>query len=276
MALPKVSVLTPLYHTNHEHLNQMILSVLNQTFGDFEFLLLNDSPEDKTLRCAIESFDDPRILYLENEKNCGISISRNRLIEEARGEYLAVLDHDDICLPERLEKQVSYLDAHPDVGIVSGFVEAMSTGKVNPKRYPEMNLDIKRQLLSENCLAHSAMMIRKSTIDATKVRYDPLFFPAEDYMLCVELMRYTQFYNLQEVILRYRDHTENVSHKSIELMEDKRRLIASIGRRDFGAFEDRRDSNWFFLGFLRIGKVKKTHRGKIFLLFGFIPLMMCE
>lgn len=276
MALPKVSVLTPLYRTNHEHLNQMILSVLNQTFGDFEFLLLNDSPEDKTLRCAVESFDDTRIRFLENEENCGISISRNRLIEEARGEYLAVLDHDDICLPERLEKQVAYLDAHPDVGIVSGFVEALSTGKVKPKCHPEKNLDIKRRLLSENCLAHSAMMIRKSIIDETKVRYDSSFFPAEDYMLCIELMRYTQFHNLQEVILRYRDHDENTSHKYIELMEDKRRVIASIARRDFGAFEDRRYSNWLFLGFLKIGKVKKTHRGKLFLLFGFIPLMMCE
>ena len=86
----------------------MVDSVLAQTFTDFELLLLNDSPEDASLREMVALYDDPRIRFEENEKNLGISAARNRLIDMARGEYLAILDHDDIAFPDRLEKAVSY------------------------------------------------------------------------------------------------------------------------------------------------------------------------
>ena len=116
--MPKVSVLTPLYNTNPSFLKEMIESILNQTFKDFEFLLLNDSPENKELKKIVESYNDRRIIYLENEKNLGISKSRNKLLELAKGEYIAIFDHDDISLPERLEKQADFLDKNPGTGIV--------------------------------------------------------------------------------------------------------------------------------------------------------------
>lgn len=276
MSSPKVSVLTPVFRTNHVYLKSMIESMLAQSFDDFEFLILNDSPDDKTLRPIIESYSDRRIRYLENEKNCGISVSRNRLIQEANGEYLAVLDHDDICLSSRLAKQVEYLDAHPEVGIVSGFVEVMSTGRVNSKRYPENNLAIKRRLLEENCVAHSAMMIRKSVLESTGVRYEAEFSPAEDYGLCVALMSYTLFHNLQEPLIRYRDHEGNTTNAMADLMEDRKRVVASIARRDFGAYIDKRKSDWLLFGFLKIGTTRKMHSGKMFNLFGIIPLILCR
>ena len=107
--MPKVSVLTPLYNTNPSFLKEMIESILNQTFKDFEFLLLNDSPENKELKKIVESYNDRRIIYLENEKNLGISKSRNKLLELAKGEYIAIFDHDDISLPERLENRWIFL-----------------------------------------------------------------------------------------------------------------------------------------------------------------------
>ena len=117
---PKVSVLVPVYRPREEYLRACIDSILSQTFRDFELLLLDDCPEDRTAEAVIKSYADGRIRYSRNPANLGISASRNLLIDMARGEYLAVMDHDDISLPERLEKETAYLDAHPEVGVVSG------------------------------------------------------------------------------------------------------------------------------------------------------------
>ena len=97
--MPKISVLMPVYNTNLTYLQEAINSVLQQSEPDFEFLILNDSPDNKELENFILSFDDQRIKYLKNEKNMGISVSRNKLIDLASGKYLATMDHDDISMP---------------------------------------------------------------------------------------------------------------------------------------------------------------------------------
>ena len=128
--MPRVSILTPLYKSREEHLRETIESVLAQTFQDFELLLLNDSPDDDArLRSIVAEYQDARIRYMCNAENLGISASRNKLIEAASGDYLAVLDHDDLMLPERLRLQVEYLDAHPDVGVVGSMIEYFPGGK---------------------------------------------------------------------------------------------------------------------------------------------------
>ena len=113
--MPKISVLTPLYNTEPDQLKEMIESVLAQSFSDFEFLLLNDSPDNTELESLVKGFSDPRIRFFSNEENLGISESRNKLLGLASGDYIAILDHDDICYPTRLEKEAAYLDSHPDV-----------------------------------------------------------------------------------------------------------------------------------------------------------------
>lgn len=121
--MPCVSVLTPIYNSNPSHLKECIESILNQTFSDFEFIILNDSPENNELDKIVESYKDKRIKYFKNDKNLGISRSRNKLIDLAQGEYIAIFDHDDISLPTRLEKQVRFLDENLDVGLVGSWLE---------------------------------------------------------------------------------------------------------------------------------------------------------
>ena len=87
MNTPKISVLTPIYNTAHDALKAMIESILTQTYGDFEFLILNDSPDNTALKDIVLSYNDTRIKYIENEHNMGITKSRNKLIELARGQY---------------------------------------------------------------------------------------------------------------------------------------------------------------------------------------------
>ena len=93
--MPKISVLMPVYKTPEAYLKAAIESILAQTFGDFEFLILDDCPQDDRQK-IVESYGDKRIKYIKNPQNMGISAARNKLIDLAKGEYLAVFDHDDI------------------------------------------------------------------------------------------------------------------------------------------------------------------------------------
>ena len=111
--MPKVSVLIPVYKTNVDYLKNAIGSVLNQTFKDFELVIIDDCPSD-TREDVIKSFNDDRIKYQVNTENQGISKVRNKLLDLAIGEYVAIMDHDDESLPTRLEKEVEFLDKHKE------------------------------------------------------------------------------------------------------------------------------------------------------------------
>ena len=205
----KVSVLTPIYKTDERFLREAIESVLAQTFADFEFLLLDDCPEDSR-EAVVRSYDDPRIVYLRNDRNLGISASRNRLLDLAKGEYIAVFDHDDICRPERLEKEIAYLDAHPECGVVSSWTRLTSNGSINT--YPENDHEIKLLMMDVCALWHPASMIRKSVLDGCGARYEADCSPVEDYMLWMRLIPHTRFHVLQEPLIDYRWHPANTSN----------------------------------------------------------------
>ena len=228
--MPKVSVLMPVYNTRPEHLREAMDSILTQTFTDFEFLILNDASPDPPVEEVVQSFSDPRIVYAVNEKNLGISGSRNRLLDMAKGEYLAVMDHDDISLPGRLEKQAAFLDAHPEVGIVGTLVENMDDGRVKPR--PADDVNIKKMLMIHCNLSHPSCMLRHSVLEKHHIRYEPMFSPAEDYALFARLMPVTQFAILQEPLFLYRAWEGNTSHKKAKAMEAAAQGIHVFMRRD--------------------------------------------
>ena len=213
--MPKVSVLVPIYRTQEDFLRAAIDSILGQTFGDFELILLDDCPEDSR-EAIVRSYDDRRIVYLKNDRNLGISPSRNKLIDFAKGEYLAVFDHDDVSLPTRFEKQVAYLDAHPEVGVVSSWTGTVGGGRV--VRNPERDEDIRVMLMWDCPVTHSAAMIRKSVLSENCIRYEEYFSPAEDYGLWCRLVSVTKFHNIPEVLFEYRDHAANTSLTQAERM----------------------------------------------------------
>ena len=213
---PKVSVLLPVYNTHPQHLRECIASILSQTFSDFEFLILNDSPENTELDAIVTSFDDPRIIYKKNERNLGISASRNKLLDAARGEYLAVMDHDDISLPQRFEKEVAYMDEHPEIGVCSCWVDSFPDG---PEfHFPERDAEIKKLLMAGCAVKHPAAMIRKAVLTQHNIRYEDEYSPAEDYCLWLRLMEHTRFHNIQEVLFHYRWHADNTTHHQLHRM----------------------------------------------------------
>src|SRR5574344_1855820 len=116
--MPKISVLLPIYNTKEEYLRTSIESILNQTYKDFELLILNDSPDNYKLDEIVKSYKDIRIRYFKNDKNLGNTESNNKLLKIAQCAYLAIMDHDDISLPTRFEKEVQFLDNNPDIGVI--------------------------------------------------------------------------------------------------------------------------------------------------------------
>lgn len=236
--MPKVSVLMPIWNTKEEHLREAIESILNQTFKDFEYLILNDSPDNTRLDEIVASYNDSRIQYKRNENNMGITPSRNKLLKMAEGDYIAIFDHDDVSEPTRLEKQVAYLDSHPEVGVVG------SCARTYPQKaacyiYPK-NDDTIRELMMDACsILHPASMIRKSVLIEHSICYEEEYTPCEDYRLWLRLMEFTKFHNIQEALFNYRVHdtntsrimNERMSKVSYELLDWAREKYSSDWRR---------------------------------------------
>ena len=225
--MTKVSVLMPVYKTNEQYLREAIESILNQTFTDFEFLILDDCPNDTRER-IVKSYKDKRIKYSINDKNLGISASRNKLIEMAQSEYLAVFDHDDISYPDRLEKEVKYLDEHKDIGVVSSWTRNMPKYKI--AKNPSNNYDIKLCLIKECNVPHSASMIRKSVLIDNNIRYEEEFSPAEDWALWCKLIAVTNFYNIPEPLLDYRCHELNTTKTQSDKMDKAALMIEALAK----------------------------------------------
>lgn len=256
--LPKVSILIPLYNTREDHLRDAVDSILNQTFTDFELVIVDDGSTDPHIMQTIRSYDDTRIRFFVNPKNLGISSTRNRLLDLARGEYLAIMDHDDVSLPDRLQKQVAYLDANPQVGVLSCFAEYFQD-RHGVWCYPVEDEDIRQALMLESVVIHSAAMLRKRVLVENGIHYEERFSPAEDYALWCSLISCTRFHNLPEVLLRYRWHATNCSVLQNEKMERAKLLVLNFARSNHPAL----------FGMVRENVVRTTR----IKLFGCIPLM---
>ena len=271
----KVSVLTPIYRTDPAHLREMIRSVLAQTFGDFELLLLDDCPEDRR-EAVVREFADPRIVYLQNERNLGIARSRNRLLDEAKGEYLAILDHDDVCRADRLERQVAYLDAHPETGVVSSWTRVIPKGVI--QRQSIEDEEIRLAMMRGCCVWHPAAMVRSSVLSSGGVRYEPGYSPAEDYLLWLKLLGVTKFHNLPEPLTDYRWHDTNVSvlqRERLAEMAFKCRAWARVHLPElWREYEFRRTDIWQVRVFgLPLVKVVRRYGEWKALLFGKVPCL---
>ena len=241
--MPKISVVMPVFNTKEDYLRKNIESVLNQSFSDFEYLILDDASKPY-IEEIIKSYSDNRIKYFKNEHNLGISESRNKLLSLATGEYLAIVDHDDVSLPERFAKQVAVLDANESIGVVSShFVKINKHGKHSSswrsffsKKRNNYNAvsshNIKLNLFSSCVVAHPAAMIRKKVLQDNNISYEKEFFPAEDYALWCRLIPHTEFYIIPEALLHYRRHSANTFKKNYKLGQSASFKIRSFVSKD--------------------------------------------
>ena len=206
-----ISVLMPVYNTKEEYLRASIESILNQTFTDFEFIIVNDGSTNNAEE-VILSYKDNRIKYVKQE-NQGIVGALNNAWSKASGKYIARMDSDDIAYPERFAKQVNFLEENPEYSLVGSWAKIIPSNNVI--KLPQ---DIKVMDLLADCMfIHPSIMFNKADFEKFKLQYETGFEYAEDYCLYANAVKHLKMTNLQEVLLDYRVYPENSSSKNRDI-----------------------------------------------------------
>ncbi|WP_298037722.1 glycosyltransferase [uncultured Desulfuromonas sp.] len=206
---PKVTVLMPVYN-GERFLHDSIKSILQQTFEDFEFLIIDDGSSDASNE-VVESFKDSRIRLRKNKNNSGLVNVLNDGLRFARGDYVARMDCDDISLPERLAAQVAFLEAHPRVGVCGTWYRSFGDGGGRVTRTPTEPEDIRAGMLFKSVIGHPTVMFNRELLQRHKLRYDSRFVHVEDYELWARALGCFDMANVGKVLLRYRVHGGQIS-----------------------------------------------------------------
>lgn len=227
--MPKVTVFMAAYNAS-QYISKSIQSVLDQSYTDFELLIVNDGSTDDTVK-VIQSFQDPRIRLIDNNQNKGIPYTRNVGVREAKGKYFAILDSDDISQSNRLETQVAHMEKDPDLAVLGSWAKVIDsrgnlTGETlqvhdNPQK-------INVVLFFENTLVHSSVMMRTDLL--RKVGGYPHHEVAQDYGLFCNIAERHKIKNIPEFLVQYRVHSSNISKTkkdrlSQELCKIKKRQL---------------------------------------------------
>jgi glycosyltransferase involved in cell wall biosynthesis len=207
---PTITVLMPAYNAE-KYIGEAIASVLQQTFTDFELLIVNDGSTDRTIN-IIKTFDDPRIRLI-NQPNLGVAAALNNGLKEAKTNYIARFDADDICLPERLQRQYYFLLNNPEyiiVGSKADYID-MNSEYVFSYSPPAYNNEEIQQLEILQCaFIHSTVLFKKQTvIDAGGYNVHAHNF--EDHLLWSTILKEGKAYNLPQVLLKVRLNPQSVT-----------------------------------------------------------------
>lgn len=221
---PLVTVLLSVYN-GEEFLCEAIDSILNQSFTDFEFIIVNDGSFDGTKE-ILDHYGkiDSRVKAYHQDKR-GLEESLNFGISISQGKYIARMDADDICHPERIKTQVVYMESHPEIGLCGSWLKII--GEEQTFIYPCTPSKIRSSMLFFNPIAQSTVILRRSLLVDNGIQYDPNYERCEDYELWSRLSLITQFVNLPEYLLYRRLHPKQLSqqyHKEQLNVADRVRL----------------------------------------------------
>lgn len=216
---PKVSVFMPVYNAGI-YLKEAIESILNQTYTDFEFVIINDGSTDSSAE-VIQGFDDSRIKLFNNNKNLGLIATLNIGLELCKGEYIIRMDSDDISLPNRIAHQIRFLEENPQIGLIGSWFEDFGDHIENKiVRYSQKDSEIRIRHLYQTHISHPTAVFRTSIIRENQIRFDPDFVYGEDYNFWVEMSAFCKMSNYPEVLVRKRDHPKNITNSFSAVMHD--------------------------------------------------------
>lgn len=241
---PLVSILMPVYN-GEEFLKEAIDSILNQTYKNFEFIIINDGSTDST-EDIILSYNDKRIRYFKNSTNIKLIATLNKGLTLCQGKYIARMDADDVALPQRLEKQVVYFENHPEVGVLGSWVQILDLKNNRTISFLQGNSNIRLKLFFNNYLHHPTVMLRNSVIQKHHLFY-PKILHTEDYAFWILLAKYTKFDIYPEILLQYRIHNTNISilnqttqkkHTSLIRLQQINALGIFPNQIEFSAYEN--------------------------------------
>jgi glycosyltransferase involved in cell wall biosynthesis len=214
-SLPLVSVIMPVFNSA-EYLDSAINSILNQTYENIELLIIDDGSSDKSVE-IINSFDSLKIKFFQNEKNIGVSATRNRAIDLSKGKYLALMDSDDISPNYRIGKQVDFLEKNSDYGLIGGHYERFSTYGFFKKRkiYKQSLIQEENQVRLNfmGSIAAPTAMFRSVIVKENNLHFDINLKIAEDYDFWRRIGLYSKVTNIDEILIYYRKHSNNTMNK---------------------------------------------------------------
>lgn len=224
--MPRISVILPVYNGG-PYLSDAVDSVLAQDFGDFELLAINDGSTDGS-GAILDAYADSRLRVI-HQANRGLALTLRRGVEVAVGEYIARQDQDDVSAPSRFGKQVAFMDAHSDCGIVGSW-STIFLGRVPTSRghrHPVGNGQLQVMGLFDSYFVHSSVMLRRaSVLRAGNYPVDQARNPPEDFDLWSRIARIAMLANLPDPLLAYRELPGSISRAKAELIAGRVHLIA--------------------------------------------------
>ncbi len=214
--MPKISVILPVYNAE-KYIEGAVNSILTQTYTDFEFIIINDGSTDNSLTLLTNLAKQDKRIVLISRENKGLISTLNEAISIAKGDFIARMDADDIALPERFEKQINYLKAHPDLAVLgTGYRFMSEDGVVGKKRRTLCsNDDIKASLFFGNPIAHPSVMVNYKLI-GKQFYYLAEYKTIEDFELWCRISQHYKIENLKEVLLHYRVLTSSISGQNLD------------------------------------------------------------
>lgn len=226
---PAISVVISIYNEPEIWLRESIDSILNQTFSDFEFIIINDNPERELNNTILTEYQskDKRIVIITNEVNIGLTKSLNIGIKIAKGKYLARMDADDIALPTRFEKQVNYLENNKEYVACGSRASVINEkGKIiNKLLVPIKDSSIRSQFIIGNPMIHPSLMICKDVLKANKLLYDENLRYSQDYELIRNLLSFGKLHNLKDKLIFYRKSSKQISSANLDAQNSIANLI---------------------------------------------------
>lgn len=209
MSAPEVTVLMPA-HNAGRYLEPAVSSILRQTLREFTLLVIDDGSTDGSIE-RLRTLRDGRIRVVRNERNLGLVATLNRGLDEATGRYIARMDADDLAHPNRLERQVAFLERRTDVGLCGTWFSRFGAQPRRIIRPPTEPAEVEAELFARSPLCHPSVMVRRDVLERFRLRYDAAYLHCEDYELWTRLAQVTRLANLPEVLLHYRVHPGQVS-----------------------------------------------------------------
>lgn len=220
MSTPALSVLMTVYN-GERHLREAVDSILSQSFGDFEFVIVDDASDDSS-PSILASYSDPRIVTLRQPSRSGAPAASNAGLARCRGNYIARLDADDIARNDRLQRQVKQMELHPEACLAGSDYELID-GKGVLQGIRKMNhygADIRAALRFGNLIGHSTVIYRKAAVQ-TAGGYDGTIAWAEDYDLYLRLMEHGAMLGIDEPLVKYRVHDANLTATTVSSEKDR-------------------------------------------------------
>ncbi len=218
---PEISVVMSVYN-GERYLKEALDSILEQTFSDFEFIIIDDGSTDRSREILTEyAAREARIRLIENAQNIGLTKSLNKGLLQAQGRYIARQDADDISLPQRFEMQLAYLTAHQKIGLLGTSCTTIDkygkAGKIREK--PVTDTEIRWTILFDNPFWHTSVMFRRKLIKEHQLMYTEHIKFAQDYELWARMLHHTRAANLATPLVNVRFHSEQISTQKLDEQE---------------------------------------------------------